>query len=68
MDFRGGILKVFFAGFVVGVTHDDLVTIFLVILPLQTRGKLSDLVVFGGARVLEVEPRDLQFPMTESVW
>jgi hypothetical protein len=56
MDFRGGILKVFFAGFVVGVAHDDLVTIFLVILPLQTRGKLSDLVVFGGARVLEVEP------------
>jgi hypothetical protein len=24
-------------------------------------------VVFGGARVLEVEPRDLQFPNIESI-
>jgi hypothetical protein len=23
--------------------------------------------VFGGARVLEVEPRDLRFPMIESI-
>jgi hypothetical protein len=40
----------FFAGFVVGITHEDVVPLFLVILPLQTRGKALDLVVFGGAR------------------
>jgi hypothetical protein len=44
----------FFAGFGVGVTHEDIVRLFLVALPLQTRGKISDLVVFVGARVLEV--------------
>jgi hypothetical protein len=57
----------FFAGFGVGVTHEDLVPLFLVTLLLQTCGKLSDLVVFVGARVLEVESRDLRFPMIESV-
>jgi hypothetical protein len=36
-------------GFGVGVTHKDLVPHFLVTLPLQTRGKLSDFVVFVGA-------------------
>ena len=46
--------RCFFAGFVVGVTHEDLMPLFLVTLPLQTRGKLSDSVVFGGARVLVV--------------
>jgi hypothetical protein len=49
----------FFAGFAVGVTHEDLVPLFLVTLPLQTRGKLSDLVDFVGTRVLEVWSRDL---------
>jgi hypothetical protein len=44
----------FFAGFGVGVTHEDLVPLFLVTLPLQTCGKLYDLVVFVGTRVLEV--------------
>jgi hypothetical protein len=57
----------FFAGFGAGVTHEDLVPLSLVTLPLQTRGKLSDLVVFVGARVLEVWSRDLRFPMIESV-
>jgi hypothetical protein len=57
----------FFAGFGVGVTLEDLVPLFLVTLLLQTRGKLSDLVVFVGARVLEVWSRDLRFPMIESV-
>jgi hypothetical protein len=57
----------FFAGFDVGVIHVDLVPLFLVTLPLQTRGKLFDLVVFVGARVLEVWSRDLRFPMIESV-
>jgi hypothetical protein len=57
----------FFAGFGVGVTHEDLVPLFLVTLPLKTRGKLSDLVVFVGAQVLEVWSRDLRFPMIESV-
>jgi hypothetical protein len=49
----------FFVGFGVGVTHEDLVPLFLVPLPIQTRGKLSDLVVFVGTRVLEVWSRDL---------
>jgi hypothetical protein len=53
--------------FVVGVTHEDLVPLFLVTMPLQTCGKLSDLVDFGGARVLEVEPRYLRFPMIERI-
>jgi hypothetical protein len=57
----------FFAGFGVGVTHEDFVPLFLVTLALQTRGKLSDLVVFVGARVLEVWSRDLRFPMIVSV-
>jgi hypothetical protein len=56
-----------FAGFGVGVTHEDLVPLFLVTLPLQTRGRLSDLVVFVGSRVLEVWSRDLRFPMIQSV-
>jgi hypothetical protein len=47
--------RVFFAGFGVRVAHEDIVPLFLVNLPFQTRGKLSDLVVFVGARVLEVE-------------
>jgi hypothetical protein len=51
----------------VGVTHEDLVPLFLVTFPLQTRGKLSDLVVFVGTRVLEVWSRDLRFPMIESI-
>jgi hypothetical protein len=46
-------------GFGVGVTDDDVVPLFLETLPLQTRGKLSDLVVFVGARVLEGWSRDL---------
>jgi hypothetical protein len=49
----------FFAGFGVGVTHEELVPLFLVTLSLQTRGKLSDLVVFVRARVIEVWSRDL---------
>jgi hypothetical protein len=57
----------FFEGFDVGVTHEDLVPLFLVTLPLQTRGKLSNLVVFVGAWVLEDWSRDLWFPMIESV-
>jgi hypothetical protein len=35
----------------------------LVILPLQTCGKPFDSVVFGGARVHEVEVQDLRFPL-----
>jgi hypothetical protein len=60
-------LRRFFEGFGVGVTHEDLVPLFLVTLPLQTRGKLPDLVVFVGTRVLEVSSRDLRFSMIESV-
>jgi hypothetical protein len=66
-DFHGSDLRASFAGFVVGVTHEHLVPFFLVILPLQTHGKLFDLGVFGGARVLEVEIQDFRFPVTECV-
>jgi hypothetical protein len=48
-DFRGRVFEVFFVGFDVGVTHEELEPLFLVTLPLQTRGKLSNLVVFVGA-------------------
>jgi hypothetical protein len=48
-EFRCRVLEVFFAVFSMGVTHEDLVPLFLVTLPLQTHGMLSDLVVFGGA-------------------
>jgi hypothetical protein len=41
--------RCFFASFVVGVTHEDLLPLLLVTLRLQTSGKLSDLVDFGGA-------------------
>ena len=63
----GKIWRSFFAGFVVGITHEDVVPLFLVILPLQTRGKAFDLMIFGVARVLEVKAQDLRFPMIESV-
>jgi hypothetical protein len=46
----GRFRRSFFAGFVVRVTHEDVVPLSLVTLPLQTRGKALDLVVFGGAR------------------
>jgi hypothetical protein len=62
-----GFWRHFFTGFGVGVTHEDLVPLFLVTLPLQARGRLSDLVVFVGSRILEVWLRDLRFPMIESV-
>jgi hypothetical protein len=39
----------FFAGFVLGITHKVVVPLFLVILPLKSHGKISDLVVLGGA-------------------
>ncbi len=43
-------------GFVGGITHEDLVPLSLVILPLQSRGKAFDFGVFGVLRVLEIEP------------
>ena len=50
-----------------GITHEDVVPLFLVILPLQTRGKAFDLVVFGGARGEVFLVVGLRFPMIESV-
>jgi hypothetical protein len=49
-------------GFVLGITHEVGVPLFLVILPLKSRGKLSNLVVFGGARVLVVELDSVSIP------
>jgi hypothetical protein len=39
----------------------------LVTLLQQSPANGFNLVVFGGARVLEVGPRDLRFPMIESI-
>jgi hypothetical protein len=44
----------FFVAFVMGVTHEDLVPLFLVTLPLQTRGKLSDRWFFVEPEVLRL--------------
>jgi hypothetical protein len=57
----GRIWRCFFAGFVLEITHEVGVPLFLVILPLKSRRKAID---FGGFRVLcvlEVEARDLRF-------
>jgi hypothetical protein len=54
-------------GFVVGVTHEDMVPLFLVILHLQTHGKAFDLVVFGGARGEVFLVVALRLPMIESI-
>ena len=55
-----------FVDLAVGITHEYVVTLFSVILPLQIQGKGFDLVVSGYARVLEVETQDLQFLTIES--
>jgi hypothetical protein len=47
--FVGSFWTCFFAGFVLGITHKVVVPLFLVILPLKSHGKLSDIVVLGGA-------------------
>jgi hypothetical protein len=52
----------FFAGFAMGVTHEDLVPLFLVTLLLQTHGKLSDLVVFVGVLHSWLSSCDPRFP------
>jgi hypothetical protein len=57
----GRIWRCFFAGFVLGITHEVGVSLFLVILHLKSCRKAFN---FGGFRVLcvlEVEARDLQF-------
>jgi hypothetical protein len=50
-----------FAGFGVGITHEDVVPLFLVILPLQIRGKALDLVVYGGVLGEVVLEADFRF-------
>jgi hypothetical protein len=60
MIFMGRFWRSFFAGFGVGLFHEDVVPLFLVILPLQICGKAYDLVVFSGVLgkvVLEVDFR-----------
>jgi hypothetical protein len=58
----GKFQRSFFAGFVVGITHEDVVHLFFVILPPQILGNPFDLVVLGGVLgevVLEVDFRFL---------
>jgi hypothetical protein len=53
--------RCFFAGFVLRITHEVGVPLFLVILPLKSRRKAFDFGGFRVLRVLEVEARDLRF-------
>jgi hypothetical protein len=53
--------KSFFAGYGVGITHEDVVPLFLVILPLQILGKAFDLVVFCGVLGKEILEVDFRF-------
>jgi hypothetical protein len=57
----GRIWRYFFAGFVLGLTHQIGVPLFLVMFPLKSRRKDFDFGGFRVLRVLEVEARDLQF-------
>jgi hypothetical protein len=47
--FMGRVWRCFFAGFVLGITHEVGMPLFLVILPLKSCGKAFD---FDGFRVL----------------
>jgi hypothetical protein len=49
----------FFAGFVLGITHEVGVLLFLVILPLKSHGKAFDFGGFQVLGVLEVVSQDL---------
>jgi hypothetical protein len=51
----------------VGITHEDLVSLFLVILRLKICRKPSDLVVFIVPQVLEVDAQVLRFLMIEYI-
>jgi hypothetical protein len=53
--------RCFFAGFVLGITHEVGVPLFLVILPLKSRRKAFDFGDFRVLCVLEVEAQDLRF-------
>jgi hypothetical protein len=60
--FVGRFERSLFAGFDVEITHEDVVPLFMVIVPLQIHGNAFDLVVFGGVLeevVLEVDFRFL---------
>jgi hypothetical protein len=59
--FVGTIWRCFFAGFVLGITHEVGMPLFLVILPLKSRGKAFDFDGFRVLGVLEVESQDLLF-------
>jgi hypothetical protein len=48
-------------GFILGITHEVYVSLFLVILPVKSRRKVFDFGGFRVLRVLEVEARDLRF-------
>ena len=56
----------FLSDFFEGITYEYLVTLFLVILHPQTPGIAVDSKFFGWTLVLEVEARDLRFPMIKS--
>jgi hypothetical protein len=57
----GRVWRCFFAGFVLGITHEVGMPLFLVILPLKSRGKAFDFDGFRVLGVLEVESQDLLF-------
>jgi hypothetical protein len=57
----------FLAGFLLGVTYEDLVPLWLVTLPHELPWINLDLVVFRVARVHDLEGQDPWFPLIESV-
>jgi hypothetical protein len=62
-DFLGIVLRVFSWGFLLGVTYEDLVPLWLVTLPQELSWIDLDLVVFRVARVLDLEGLIPQFPL-----
>jgi hypothetical protein len=60
-NFVGRFWRCFFAEFVLGITHEIGLPLFLVILPLKSSGKAFDFGGFCVLGVLEIEARDLQF-------
>ena len=61
-------LEAFPPDFFEGITHEFLVTLFLVILHPQTPGIALVLIIFRWTHVLDVLALDLRFHKIESVW
>jgi hypothetical protein len=69
-DFLGGVLRVVSWGFMLGVTYEDLVPLWIVTLPQELPWIDLDLVGYRVAGVLDLEGLNLRFPLIVgvSVW